>query len=219
MRTASSASGQRSPPTDPTAKYQRKDALHQRAKREGYRSRAAYKLLEIQQAHRLLRPGDRVADLGCWPGGWLQVASELVGARGRVVGVDVAALDPPLELANVIAIRGDLLEPTVAAAILDALGGPADVLLSDAAPKLTGIRDTDRAREEALLEAVAAQIPKLLRPGGRLLLKLMDGPEADALARRIRRGFAQATSFRPGASRKGTSERYLLAAGYRGPES
>ena len=139
--------------------YERKDALYRRAKREGFRSRAAYKLEELQSAHRVLRAGQRVVDLGAWPGGWMQVAAGLVGPEGRVVGVDVAAIDPFPELANVVAIQADLSEVGVDARLLEALGGPADVVLSDAAPKLTGIRATDRAREEALLEAVEALVP------------------------------------------------------------
>jgi len=198
------------------SRYQRKDTFHQRAKREGYRSRAAYKLAELADRHRLLAPGARVVDLGCWPGGWLQVAIERVGPTGRVVGVDLAAIDPPLDNANVIAMIGDFSEPAVLQAILDALGGPADVLLSDAAPKLTGIRDADRAREESLLEAVAAALPILLRPGGDLLCKLLDGPEAEAIARRLSARFSEAKTLRPEATRKGSAERYLLGRGYRG---
>jgi 23S rRNA (uridine2552-2'-O)-methyltransferase len=201
----------------PTA-YQRKDAFYQRAKREGFRSRAAYKLQEIQRAHRLLRPGQRVVDLGCWPGGWLQVAAEAVGPRGKVVGADLAPIEPPLGLANVVAITGDLTDLRVIEAILGELGGPADVLLSDAAPKLTGIRATDRAREEALLEAIAALVPKLLRPGGDLLAKVLDGPEAEGFVRALRAGFGRLSSLRPEASRKGTSERYVIARGRR-PEA
>jgi 23S rRNA (uridine2552-2'-O)-methyltransferase len=156
-------------------------------------------------------------DLGCWPGGWLQVASRIVGPRGRVVGVDVAAIEPPLNLANTIAIQADLADPGVSAAILDALGGEAgDVLLCDAAPKLTGVRATDRAREEALLEAVEGLIPQLLRPGGAMILKVLEGPEAQAVERRIKPLFERAKATRPEASRKGTSERYLVARGYRG---
>jgi 23S rRNA (uridine2552-2'-O)-methyltransferase len=198
------------------SRYQRKDAFHQRAKREGYRSRAAYKLAELADRHALLAPGAYVADLGCWPGGWLQVAAERIGATGRVVGVDLAAIDPPLDSANVIAMLGDFSEPAVVQALLDALGRPADVLLSDAAPKLTGIRDADRAREEALLEAVAAALPVLLRPGGALLCKLLDSPEAEAIARRLSARFGEAKTLRPEATRKGSAERYLLGRGYRG---
>jgi len=198
------------------SRYQRKDAFHQRAKREGYRSRAAYKLAELADRHRLLAPGARVVDLGCWPGGWLQVAIERVGPTGRVVGVDLAAIDPPLDNANVIAMTGDFADPAILQAILDALGRPADVLLSDAAPKLTGIRDADRAHEEALLEAVAAALPILLRKGGTLLCKLLDGPEAEAIARRLAARFEEAKTLRPEATRKGSAERYLLGRGYRG---
>jgi len=203
---------------DPRATaYDRKDAFHQRAKREGYRSRAAYKLLEIQQAHRLLAPGDRVVDLGCWPGGWLQVAARAVGPKGRVVGIDRDAVDPLLENANVIALQGDLEAPDAPARILEALGGrKADVLLSDAAPKLTGIKATDRAGAERLLEAVERLIPVLLRSDGSLLLKVLESPEAQAIDKRLRTRLAKAKTVKPRASRKGTRERYLLARGYRG---
>ena len=197
--------------------YERKDHFHRRAQREGFRSRAAYKLDEIQTKHRLLRRGQRVIDLGCWPGGWLQVAARVVGPTGRVVGVDVAAVEPPIENENVIALCGDLGDPDLATRLLEALGGRADVLLSDAAPKLTGVRAVDRAGEEALLESIAARIPQLLRPGGALLLKVLEGPEAQAIDRRIRAGFDRAKTVKAAASRKGTSERYLLARGYRGP--
>jgi 23S rRNA (uridine2552-2'-O)-methyltransferase len=197
------------------ARYERKDAFHQRAKREGLRSRAAYKLQEMERAERLLGKGARVVDLGCWPGGWLQVAAAAVGPAGRVVGVDLAALEPPLDLANVFAIQGDLAEAAVLAAVLERLGGPADVVLSDAAPKLTGVRATDRAREEALLDAIEAALPRLLAPGGALLVKLLDCPESAGFVKRLRTRFDAARELRPEASRKGSSERYLLARGYR----
>jgi len=144
------------------------------------------------------------------------VASGIVGPSGRVVGVDIAPIEPSLELANVIAILWDISQPGVAERILEALGGKARVLLSDAAPKLTGIRATDRAREEELLGVIAALIPALLETGGDLLLKLFDGPEADAAAKAIGRHFEKTIGTRPEASRKGTSERYLLARGFRG---
>ena len=196
--------------------YDRKDAFHQKAKREGYASRAAYKLQEIQRRSRVLRRGQRVIDLGCWPGGWLQVAAELVGPKGRVVGVDIAEIDPPLGLANVFAFSGDLSEPSVLEAVVEAAGGPADAVLSDAAPKLTGVRATDRAREEALLEAIEAALPRLLRAGGSAVVKLMEGPEAQAVEKRLRVVFGKSRSLRPEASRKGTTERYWLGTGYRG---
>ncbi len=196
-------------------KTDRKDSYHRRAKREGFRSRAAYKLQEIQRAHRLLRPGQRVADLGCWPGSWLQVAAGAVGASGRVVGIDRAAIEPPLDNAYVLTCQSDLCDPAVGPRIRELLDGPADVVLCDAAPKLTGIRATDRANEERLLEAVERLLAEILRPGGDLLLKLLEGPEAAAIDRRLRRAFESARSVKPAASRKGSSERYLLARGYR----
>ena len=198
------------------ATYDRKDHYHQRAKAEGYRSRAAYKLLEIDDAQRILRRGMRVADLGCWPGGWLQVAAERVGLEGRVVGVDIAAIEPPLALANVFALSGDLAEPSVIAALLVEAGARFDAVLSDAAPKLTGIRATDRAREEALLDAIARAYPQLLAPGGTLLVKLLECPEAHAFELRVRKRFEATKVVKPKASRKGTTERYLLARGFRG---
>ena len=139
-----------------------------------------------------------------------------MGAKGRVVGIDKTPLDPPLENANVIAFEADLEAPDAPGRILEALGGPADVVLSDAAPKLTGIRITDRANEERLLEAIEALLPDLLRPGGSLLLKIMEGPEAQAIDRRLRKRFEKAKTVKPTASRKGTTERYLLARGFRG---
>jgi 23S rRNA (uridine2552-2'-O)-methyltransferase len=198
------------------ARYDRKDAFHQRAKREGYRSRAAYKLAELDRAHGLLRRGARVADLGCWPGGWLQVAADAVGPEGRVVGVDLAAIAPPLDFANVFSIQGDFTEPPVLEEVVAQLGGLAEVLLSDAAPKLTGVRATDRAREEALLAAVEQAVPQLLAPGGALLVKLLDCPEAAGFVKRMRSRFDSARELRPAASRAGSSERYLLARGFTG---
>ncbi|MBW2417811.1 MAG: hypothetical protein JRH19_04665 [Deltaproteobacteria bacterium] len=196
--------------------YDRKDHFHQRAKREGYRSRAAYKLLELQKAHRFMRPGQRVADLGCWPGGWLQVASRAVGPKGRVVGVDLAAIEPPLDDANVVTFVGDLEAPDLCERVLEALGGPANLLLSDAAPKLTGIREADRAREERILEAIEQLLPQLLKPGGDLLLKILEGPEAQVIDRRIRRRFEKAKTVKPKATRKGSTERYLFARSFLG---
>jgi 23S rRNA (uridine2552-2'-O)-methyltransferase len=199
------------------ADYNRRDHFHQRAKREGYRSRAAFKLLEIHKSHKLLRRGIKVIDLGCWPGGWLQVASRMVGANGRVVGVDIAAIDPPLDCANVVALSFDLAAADASQRILGALGGPADLLLSDAAPKLTGIRASDQAREGELLERVEGLLPALLAPRGTLLMKILEGPDAVVVDRRLRSRFQSAKTVKPKATRRGSAERYLLATGYKTP--
>ena len=202
------------------ARYERKDRLHQRAKDEGLRSRAAYKLDEIQKEWKLLRSGQRVFDLGCWPGGWLEVAARLVGPNGRVVGVDLAAVEPPIPAAQVISLVGDLEDPEIAAKLCAALGAErADVVLSDAAPKLTGVRERDRANEERLLEAVEALLPRLLAKGGAFVVKILEGPEAQVIDKRIRTAFELAKTVKLDATRKGSSERYLVARGYRGPET
>lgn len=202
------------------ARYERKDRLHQRAKDEGLRSRAAYKLDELQKEWKLIRSGQRVFDLGCWPGGWLEVAARLVGPNGRVVGVDLAVVEPPIPAAQVISLVGDLEDPEIAAKLCAALGAErADVVLSDAAPKLTGVRERDRANEERLLEAVEALLPKLLAKGGAFVVKILEGPEAQMIDKRIRQAFEQAKTVKLDATRKGSSERYLVARGYRGPSA
>jgi len=155
-----------------------------------------------------------VVDLGCWPGGWLQVAAAAVGSGGRVVGVDVAAVEP-LPEPQVALLQADLAAPGLAARIREAAGGLADVVLCDAAPKLTGLRDRDRALEEELLLAVERLVPEILRPGGDLLVKILESPEARAVERRLGARFERAKALRPAASRQGSSERYLLARGLR----
>ncbi len=198
------------------ARYQRKDHLHQKAKKEGLRSRAAYKLDEVQKQFRLLSPGQRVADLGCWPGGWLEGAARYVGAEGVLVGVDLAEVDPPITLPNVTTLVGDLEDPGTLDRLLEALGGrPADVVLSDAAPKLTGVRETDRANEERLLEAIEAMLPRLLAPGGAFVVKVLEGPEAQSIVRRLQQSFEQAKTVKLQSTRKGSTEKYLVARGHR----
>ena len=157
----------------------------------------------------------RVVDLGCWPGGFLQVAAEIVGSRGVVVGVDRVAVEPPLKNANTVALLLELEDPELCERVLESLGGGrADVVLCDAAPKLTGVRDVDRAAEERLLQAVQSLLPDLLRPGGDLLLKVLEGPEARRLVRCIEGSFGQAKTTRLAATRKGSRELYLVARGF-----
>jgi 23S rRNA (uridine2552-2'-O)-methyltransferase len=145
----------------------------------------------------------------------MQVASAVVGRRGRVVGVDMARVDPPLELENAVAFEADLFDRETAARIVAELGGRANVVLCDAAPKLTGIRERDRAAEENLLEAVEATIPLIIQENGSLLVKLLECPEAAAFERRVRKQFNRAQAARTAATRKGSSERYLLARGWK----
>ncbi len=194
--------------------YRPKDAYHRRARAAGYRARSAYKLAELAARFRLLRRGDHVIDLGAWPGGWLQIAAERIGAEGRAVGVDVVPLEP-LPAANVALIAGDVRDPLVIRAARERLGRPADVILSDLAPKLTGVAATDEARRSELAASVLAALPHLLRPGGRLLMKVFMGPEQAALVAQLRKTFDDVRTTRPEATRRGSAELYAVGTGYR----
>jgi 23S rRNA (uridine2552-2'-O)-methyltransferase len=183
------------------------DPYVQRAQKEGYRSRAAYKLLEIDEKHGLLKPGRRVLDLGSAPGGWLQVA-----ARGgaRVVGVDLVAVD---QVANAQVLQGDIFDDATIERAIAALGGKALVLLSDVAAASTGRRSVDRLRAEAIGETVLALLPQVLMPGGSMVVKLVRGADT-AMAAQARRQFDQARLFRPQATHRDSSEIYLIGTGY-----
>ena len=195
--------------------YERKDAHYKRARAEGYRARSVYKLAELDRRWRLLRHGDAVIDLGAWPGAWLQLARERVGAEGRVVGVDLAKIEK-LPAPNVAVVVGDVREPATAEAILERLGRPADVVLSDLAPKLTGIRATDEARSHELNETTLALLPRLLAPGGRLVMKTFMSGDFEATLRATRARFDEVKTTRPDATRRGSSELYVLGLGFRG---
>lgn len=196
--------------------YERKDAFYRQAKRAGYRSRAAYKLLELHRTFRLIKRGDRVVDLGSWPGGWIQVAATLVGTRGKVIGVDVVPLEP-FSLPQVTLLQGDATDPALQHTILTLLGGRADVVLSDMAPKLSGIREVDDARTSELCRAALRCAQRLLRSGGTLVLKVFMGPGLDAVLAEARAMFATVQTTRPEATRKGSAELYLVATGLRTP--
>ncbi len=196
--------------------YRRKDAYYQRAKSAGYRARSAYKLAELDDRFRLLRRGDRVVDLGAWPGGWMQVALDRVGADGHVVGVDLEPVTP-LGGVNTAVVTGDLRDPSTVDAVARAAGRPADVLLSDLAPKLSGIKATDEARCAELAAAALDALPMLLRPGGHLLMKAFMDPGHQELVSRLRECFDEVKATRPDATRRGSAELYLVGLGYRPP--
>jgi 23S rRNA (uridine2552-2'-O)-methyltransferase len=198
--------------------YDRKDALHQRAKREGYRSRAAYKLLELQKRGRVLRRGQLIVDLGAWPGGWLQVAADLVGPTGRVVGIDLAEIDP-LPAPQIVILRDDVTDPACAARLAELLGRKADVVLSDLAPKLTGIGPRDAAQAAVLAEATRSLAISLLIAGGTLVMKTLGGEEGESARRALKDLFAGVRQLGLDSTRKGSSELYLLATGFRGRTS
>ncbi len=193
------------------------DPYVQRAKEEGYASRAAYKLKEIDERYRLLKPGDRVIDLGAAPGGWCQIAAAAVGSHHddiRVVGID------PIEmgsLAGVTVLQKDFLDDDAPEALIAALGGHApDVVLSDMATSTTGHRRTDHLRTMHLVEVAADFAVQVLKPGGHFLAKTFrGGTEADLLAS-LKRSFAAVHHVKPPASRDRSVELYILAKGFRG---
>lgn len=184
------------------------------AKRRGFRSRAAFKLIELDRRFHLLKPGARVVDLGAAPGGWTQVAVERVGAKGRVVAVDPADMAP---LAGATILRQDFLDAATPALIKDALGGPADVVLSDMAPAATGHAATDHLRIMALVEAAAAFAEEVLRPGGALVAKVLQGGTESQLLAHLKRRFASVRHAKPPASRAESAEVYVVAQGFRPP--
>jgi 23S rRNA (uridine2552-2'-O)-methyltransferase len=192
--------------------YEPKDAAYHAATRAGYRSRAALKLHELDRKFRLFAPGARVLDLGCWPGGWLQVAAKAVGPSGLVVGVDSEPVDD-LKLVNVRTIVADLLSPSAAGELEAILGGTVDLVLSDLAPKLSGVKDVDRARHVALCESVMRSCDRFLVSGGRCLIKLFSDCESD-VTKLLRARFSKVTKHRPDTTRKGSSEIYAMASGY-----
>lgn len=192
-----------------------------RAKREGMRSRAAYKLIEIDDKRRFLLPGARVVDLGCAPGGWLQVAVDRVNAlgqrpkaRGFVLGVDILPVDP---VPGATVLELDFLAEDAEGRVRDALGGPADVVLSDMAASSSGHRATDHLRIIAMCEAAAAFALDVLSPGGTFVAKVLQGgAEADLLAT-LKQRFATVAHVKPPASRKDSAEKYVVATGFRPP--
>lgn len=184
------------------------DAYVQQARKEGYRSRAAYKLKELAQQDRLLAPGMTVVDLGSAPGGWSQVARELVGLKGRVIAVDILDMEP---LAGVEFVLGDFREESVLAELEKLLAGrQVDLVLSDMAPNLSGIGLVDQARASHLAELALDFALKWLKPGGHLLVKTFQGEAYDGLRARLRPHFRQLLTRKPPASRSRSAEMYLL---------
>ena len=187
-----------------------------RARREGLRARAAYKLIEIDDKHRLLKSGARVVDLGAAPGGWSQVAAKRVGlaqGRGRVVAIDVLDMAP---IAGVDFVRRDFLDARAPDEIKALLGGPADMVLSDMAANATGHRKTDHLKIMALAEAAAQFAREVLAPGGAFLCKVLQGGTEGTLLAALKRDFAAVKHVKPAASRTDSAELYLLATGFRG---
>lgn len=187
------------------------DPYVKRAQSEGYRSRAAYKLLELQQRDRLLRPGQRVVDLGAAPGGWSQVARRLVGDRGQVLALDILPMD---ELPGVEFILGDFREDAPLAELEQRLGGqPVDLVISDMAPNVSGMNAVDQPRAMYLCELALDFALQVLKPGGALVVKTFHGDGFDQFVRDLRSAFTRVASRKPQASRPRSREVYLVASG------
>jgi 23S rRNA (uridine2552-2'-O)-methyltransferase len=187
------------------------------AHRLGYRSRAAFKLIQLDERFQLLAPGRRVVDLGCAPGGWTQVAVERVGppgaTPGAVVGIDINPTDP---IQGATVLQGDFTDPATAARIRDALGGPADLVLSDMAAPATGHAATDHLRIVALAEDAFAFAESLLVPGGTFVAKVFQGGAGGELLTALKLAFAELRHAKPPASRAESAETYVIAKGFRG---
>jgi 23S rRNA (uridine2552-2'-O)-methyltransferase len=209
------STGRRSQSSKLWLERQLNDPYVARAKREGFRSRAAYKLVEIDDRHGLLRRGASVLDLGAAPGGWSQVVARRVGAQegsGRVVAIDLLDMAP---LAGVAFARLDFLDPAAPEAIKAMLDGPADLVLSDMAANATGHRATDHLKIMALAEAAAEIARETLKPGGAFLCKVLQGGTEQGLLAQLKKDFSDVKHVKPKASRADSAELYLLARGFR----
>jgi 23S rRNA (uridine2552-2'-O)-methyltransferase len=184
-----------------------------RAKREGFRSRAAYKLAEVDDKYRLLKPGKRVVDLGAAPGGWSEIAARRVEPNGRVFALDILDMKP---IPGVEFLKLDFLDNAAPQRLKEMLGRKADVVLSDMAANATGHRRTDHLRIMALAEAATAFAREVLAPGGAFLCKVLQGGTEAALLAELKRDFEVVRHVKPPASRTDSAELYLLARGFRG---
>ncbi|WP_299816359.1 RlmE family RNA methyltransferase [uncultured Jannaschia sp.] len=197
------------------------DPYVQRARAEGYRGRAAYKIMELDDRYGFLVPGARVVDLGCAPGGWLQVAAPRINAdsssarksQGRIIGIDLQEVDP---VPGAEIHQLDFLSDGADAAIKDWLGGPADVVMSDMAASSSGHKQTDHLRIIALCEAAAELAFEVLAPGGTFVAKVLAGGAEGELQKQLKQRFEKVANVKPGASRSDSSEKFVVAQGFRG---
>ena len=189
------------------------DKYVQQAQADGYRSRAAYKLLEIQEKDRLFRPGMTVVDLGAAPGGWAQVAARLVGDQGFVLASDILPMDP---IAGVEFVEGDFREDSVYQTIIEKLDGrPVDLVISDMAPNMSGMKTVDQPRAMYLVELALDMVDQVLAPGGSFLVKVFQGEGFQEYRQALQQRFTRLVTRKPEASRARSKELYLLALEYK----
>ncbi len=192
----------------------KKEHYYKMAKKEKYRSRASYKLLQLNKKFRIIKPRDYVVDLGAAPGGWSQVALEIVGKDGKVVAVDLQRIKP-FEHENFIQITGDFTKRETIEKIEDSLGWNADVVLSDAAPKLTGIKDIDQLRSIDIVENALKIADIVLKIDGSMIIKVFQGEGFQSLLKKIKKEFKTVKTTKPPSSKKGSVEMYIIAMGKR----
>ena len=193
------------------------DPFVKKAQLDGYRSRSAYKLTELNEKDRLIRPGMRIMDLGSAPGGWSQVAGKLVGAKGRVLATDILPMEP---IKNVDFIQGDFTDEAVVAQLLAWLGsGKFDLIISDIAPNITGIDSADQASSMNFLDLALDTVRQTLKPGATFVAKMFQGSGSDQYVKDLRTSFEKVLIRKPAASRAESREVYIVAKGFKGAEA
>ena len=190
------------------------DPYVKQAQKDGYRSRASYKLLEVQEKYKLIRPGMTVVDLGAAPGGWSQVTSRLIGGQGRLIASDILEMD---SIPDVTFIQGDFTQDQVLAQILEAVGNSqVDLVISDMAPNMSGTPEVDMPKAMFLCELALDLAARILKPGGNFVIKVFQGEGFDAYVKDARQKFDKVQMIKPDSSRGSSREQYMLAWGYRG---
>ncbi|MNF57793.1 Ribosomal RNA large subunit methyltransferase E [compost metagenome] len=190
------------------------DPYVKQAQKDGYRSRASYKLLEIQEKYKLIRPGMSVVDLGAAPGGWSQVTSRLIGGQGRLIASDILEMD---SIPDVTFIQGDFTQDEVLARILEAVGNSqVDLVISDMAPNMSGTPEVDMPKAMFLCELALDLAERILKPGGNFVIKIFQGEGFDVYLKDARKKFDKIQMIKPDSSRGSSREQYMLAWGYRG---
>lgn len=190
----------------------RKDHYRRLAKDQGLRARSAYKLQQLNDSYRILKKGGRVVDIGCAPGGWLQIATKLVGPAGRVVGIDLKAVEP---VPGTSILQGSIEDPEMTARISELMGSKTDVVLSDLAPNVSGVWDIDHARQISLTQAALHFASAILRDGGSAIFKVFEGDMLADLKDELRQNFKTVHLSKPSASRQESSELYAVCLDFR----
>jgi 23S rRNA (uridine2552-2'-O)-methyltransferase len=190
----------------------RKDQYRRLAKDQGYRARSAYKLLQLNSSYRILKKGSKVVDLGCAPGGWLQVATKEVGQAGRVVGIDLKPVEP---VAGATVLEGSIEDPAMLEKIAGILGGRADLVLSDLAPNVSGVWDIDHARQISLSTIALSFARRVLRSGGSAVFKVFEGDMLNEFRAELKNSFARVLLSKPSASRQESSELYIVCLDFK----